>query len=126
MSGWTNGETIQLGDPTGVTPNRVIALDISPMLQAVLGRVFRQSGVLTKMLVSGSGAQTQLDISEAGVSGAFQSTKSFTDASVNLAQNVVRCSQLSPISNSNLVFVRETATGSTMAIAGVSVLGVLV
>jgi hypothetical protein len=126
LSGWANGETIQLGDPTSVTPNRVVALDISPMMQAVLGRVFRQAGVVTKMLVSGSGAQTQLDISEAGVSGAFQSAKSFTDASMNIAQNVVPCSQLSPISNSNLVFVRETATGSTMAIAGVTAIGLLV
>lgn len=126
LSGWANGETIQIGDPTDQTPNRVIALDISPMLQAVLGKVFRQSGVLTKMTVSGVAAQTALDISETGVTGSFQTTKSFTDGSINVAQNLIACSQLSPISNSNLVFARETATGATMAIGGVSVLAVVV
>jgi hypothetical protein len=36
--------TIQLGDPTDITPNRFIAFDISPMMQAVLGRVFPAVG----------------------------------------------------------------------------------
>jgi hypothetical protein len=126
IAGWTNGETVQLGDPTDVTPNRCIALDISPMMQSVLGRVFRQAGVLTKMLTSGASAPATLDISEAGVSGSFQANKSFTDGSLGIGQNIIACSEPSPVSNSNLVFVRETATGATMAAAGVSVLALLV
>lgn len=54
ISGWTNGETIQLGDPTDQTPGRVIALDISPMMQSTLGRVFRQAGVLVRAAVEGA------------------------------------------------------------------------
>lgn len=126
IASWTNGETVQLGDPTGVTANRCIALDISPMMQTVLGRVFRQAGVLVRMLASGVSATTTLDVSEAGVSGSFQSNKSFTDGSTGIGQNIIPCSQLSPVSNSNLVFVRETATGATMALAGISILALLV
>ena len=107
--------------PTSVTPSRFIALDISPMLQAVLGRVFRQAGVQARMLASGASAQASVGISEAGVSGGTQLTKSFTDGTLNISQNIVPCSQLSPISNSNLVFVQETATGTTMATGGVSI-----
>jgi len=126
VASWTNGETVQIGDPTDVTSNRCIALDISPMMQAVLGRVFRQSGMLVKMLASGAGAATTLDISEAGLTGSFQVTKSYPDGSLGIGQNIVPCSQLSPVSNSNLVFVRENAAGATMAAAGVSVLALLV
>lgn len=124
LSGWTNGETIQIGDPTGVTPNRYIAIDISPMMQAVLGRVFRQNGALCKMLASGNAVQSKVDISENGASGSNQPVRSFTDGSTNGGQNIIPCSVLSPISNSNLVFVQETASGSNVAIAGVNVLGV--
>lgn len=126
LSGWAGGETIEIGDPTDQTPNRFIALDISPMLQSVLGRVFRQAGVLCKMLASGVGAQNKVDISENGAAGANQPLRSFTDGSINGAQNAIPCSVLSPVSNSNLVFVQETATGSTVAIAGVNVVGVWV
>lgn len=126
IAGWTNGETIQIGDPTDQTPNRFIALDVSPMLQSVLGRVFRQSGVLCKMLASGNGVLNKVDISENGATGANQPARSFTDGSTNGAQNTIPCSVLSPVSNSNLVFVQETATGSNVAIAGVNVIGVWV
>lgn len=126
IAGWTSSETIQIGDPTAATPNRCIALDISPMMQAVLGRVFRQSGVLCKMLASGVGAQSTVGVSEAGVTGSFQNLRSFESGALNEVQNIIPCSQLSPVSESNLVFVRETASGATMATAGVSVLALLV
>jgi hypothetical protein len=126
VAGWTAAETVQIGDPTGVTPNRCIALDISPMMQAVLGRVFRQSGVLCKMLASGASAQTSVGLSEAGATGSFQNLRSFSDGALQENQNVIACSQLSPISNSNLVFLRETASGATMATAGASVMGLFV
>lgn len=124
LSGWANGETIQIGDPTSVTPNRFIAIDISPMMQSVLGRVFPQHGVLCKMLASGVGVQNKVDISENGAAGANQPLRSFTDGSTNGAQNIIPCSVLSPISNSNLVFVQEMAAGTTVAVAGVNVIGV--
>lgn len=127
LSGWANGETIQIGDPTSVTPNRYIAIDISPMMQAVLGRVFGQSGVICKMLASGAGGvQNKVDVSESGATGSNQPLRSFTDGSTNGAQNTIPCSVLSPVSNSNLVYLQETATGSGVAIAGANVIAVLV
>jgi hypothetical protein len=126
LAGWANGETIQIGDPTSITPNRFIALDISPMMQAVLGRVFRQAGVLTRSIVSGVSVQASVGVCEAGATGTAQSTKSYTDGTLGVSQNIIPRSVLSPISNSNLVFVQEGVAGAAMAICGVSVLGVLV
>lgn len=126
LSGWVAGETIQIGDPTSITPNRFVALDISPMMQAVLGRVFRQAGVLARSIVSGSSVQAQIGISEAGVTGGTQLTKSFTDGTLGVGQNILPCSQLSPLSSSNLVFVQEVASGTGQLVTGVSILGLLV
>lgn len=127
IAGWANGDTIQIGDPTDVTPNRCIALDISPMMQAVLGSVFRQAGVLCKMASEGvGGAQAVVGISEAGVTGSFQNLRSFTNGSFIEGQNVIACSQPSPVSDSNLVFVRESAASASMGTAAVSVVGVFV
>lgn len=112
IAGWANGETIQIGDPTTVTPNRVIALDISPMLQTVLGRVFRQSGVLLKVLVDGLSTQAILETSEAGASGSFNGWRSESTGGRLGGQHTQATSVLSPISDSNLVFARETVTGS--------------
>ncbi len=126
IAGWSNGETIQIGDPTTETPGRVIALDISPMMQAVLGRVFPQPGVLLKALVEGSSTQAVLDTTEAGVSGSFGGVRSESGGSRLGGQHIQKCSVLSPVSNSNLVFIRETATGTAMLIASLSVVALLV
>ena len=123
LSGWAAGETIQVGDPTSVTPNNFIALDISPMMQAVVGRVFRQFGVLCKVAASGIASQHTLSLSEAGVAGAQQPTRSLMDGSIMTTQTTIPCSVQSPVSNSNLVFVQEAVTGANAAIAVVSVLG---
>lgn len=123
IAGWAASETIQAGDPTSITPNNFIALDISPMMESVLGRVFRQSGVFCKVAASGVAAQHTLCLSEAGVTGAQQPTRSLPDGSIMTTQTSVPCSVQSPISDSNLVFVQEIVTGSTAAVAVVSVLG---
>jgi hypothetical protein len=126
IASWANGETIQIGDPTDQTPNRVIAIDISPMMQTVLGRVFRQPGMLCKLQSQGSAVSAQLDLTEAGISGSFQIVKSFTDGSQQSGQIVVPCSVASPISDSNLIFLRETVSGSNFAYAAVFVMGLWV
>ena len=126
IAAWTNGETIQLGDPTTATPGRVIALDISPMMQAVLGRVFRQSGVLLKGLVEGLSTQAVLDTTEAGVSGSFAGLRSESGGSRLGGQYTQMTSVQSPVSDSNLVFLRETVTGSGLGVTAVSVAGVWV
>jgi hypothetical protein len=123
---WSNGETLQLGDPTGVTPNRVIALDISPMMQAVLGRVFRQSGVLLRSAVQGVSTQAVLDTSETGASGSFNGVRSESAGALLGGQYTQACSVLSPISNSNLLFVRETITGTALGITVLSAVGLWV
>ncbi len=126
IAGWSASETIQLGDPTGVTPNRVIALDISPMMQTVLGRVFRQSGVLLKALVEGFSTQAVLDTSEAGLNGSFNGYRSETGGGRLGGQYTQATSVLSPISDSNLVFVRETVTGSAVGVTALSIGGLWV
>lgn len=126
ISTWSNGETLQLGDPTGVIPGRVIALDISPAMQTVLGRVFRQSGVLLKALVEGLSVQAIIDTTEAGVSGSFTGLRSESGGARLAGQYTQMTSVLSPVSNSNLVFLRETVTGSGMGVTSLSVAGVWV
>jgi hypothetical protein len=123
---WSAADAIQLGDPTTIIPGRVIALDISPMMQTVLGRVFRQKGVLLKALVEGLSVQAILDTTEAGVSGSFTGIRSESSGSRLGAQYTQACSVLSPISNSNLVFMRETVTGSGLGITSVSISGLWV
>jgi hypothetical protein len=126
ISGWTSSETIQLGDPTTITPGRVVALDISPMLQAVLGRVFPQAGVLLKGLIEGLSTQAVLDTTEAGVSGSFAGLRSESSGSRLGGQYTQMTSVLSPVSNSNLVFLRETVTGTGLGVTSLSVAGVWV
>lgn len=124
IAGWSNGETIRLGDPVGVAPTPAFAIDISPMLQNVLGAVFRQSGILARLLALGSGSSgVTVSISEAAVPGSLMSHKSFPDGSLQMGQYMIPCSVLSPISNSNLVFVREQGN---LSIGGVSIVGVYV
>jgi len=123
IAGWSNGETIRLGDPSTIAPTASFALDISPMLQNVLGAVFRQSGVLARLLTSGNAASATLNISEAAISGSLMSVKSFADGTQQSAQVTIPCSVLSPISNSNLVFVREQGS---LLIGAVSIVGVYV
>lgn len=125
---WANGDTIQLGDELGVTPGRVIAIDISQMLQNTLGRVFRQSGMLVKMscatIIATSGEVT---VSENGASGTFTGLKNNSfDGLAQPGQVTTPCSVLSPISDSNLIFLRETVTGANMGVSLVSCVGVYV
>ncbi|MBC7768855.1 MAG: DUF2793 domain-containing protein [Phycisphaerales bacterium] len=126
ISGWSASDTIQLGDPTDQTPGRVIALDISPMMQATLGRVFRQKGVQLKGLVEGLSVQSNLDVTEAGLTGSFTGIRSESGGSRLGGQFTITSSVLSPISNSNLVFMRETTTGAGLAITSLSVIGLWV
>jgi hypothetical protein len=123
ISGWTNGETIRIGDPATIAPTASFALDISPMLQNVLGAVFRQSGVLARLVAMGSGSGVTMSLSEAAVAGSLMAVKSFPDGTLQSGQIMIPCSVQSPISNSNLVFVREQGSLATTA---VSIVGVYV
>ncbi|MGQ0533303.1 MAG: DUF2793 domain-containing protein [Caulobacteraceae bacterium] len=126
IAGWSNGDAIQIGDPADQTLGRVIALDISPMMQTVLGRVFRQQGVLLKSLVEGIATQAVLDSTEAGVSGSFAAVRSESGGSRLSGQYTQMCGVISPVAESNLVFIRESATASGMGLTTLSVAGLWV
>lgn len=103
--GWVNGETIQVGDPETITPNRCIALDISPMLVSLFGQAFRQTGIMVKANILVATDGDKIDITPSGVTGSFVPAAS---APSSAGVTVIPCTEQSPISNSNLVFVRET------------------
>jgi hypothetical protein len=124
ISGWSSGDIIQIGDPTAFTPGRVIALDISPMLQNVLGGVFRQSAVLCKAGLKASTIAADLSLSPTGGAGTFVTGAKNADmANIWPGLALVPCTELSPISNSNLVMLRETSpdTFSTTVISSLGV-----
>jgi hypothetical protein len=126
IAGWTAGETIRLGD--GTTNGAGIAIDISPMLQALTGTVFPQRGLLMRVLTEGSGDQTQLACSATATSGSYVAIESSPDGTVHNGMLICPTSIPSPVSNSNLLFFRETnvtnAGNATLGRIGVSVLGV--
>lgn len=112
ISGWSNGETVQIGDPTSVTAGRFIALDISQMLQNVLGEVFRQSAILCKSGLQSDTVASKLDVAPSGDLGAnVVAVRNADTSNVWNGTAVFPCTELSPISNSNLVFVGETSGG---------------
>jgi hypothetical protein len=125
ISGWANGETIQVGDPTTITPNRCIALDISPMMQNVLGAVFRQSGIMVKGGIQADTALDAIALSANGATGSFFAAVQcyVAGAFQSLGTVVIPCSELSPVSNSNLVFLRETiaSTAQNRLVSAVAV-----
>ena len=126
--GWSNGETIEIGDPLSVTPGRVIAIDISPMLQNMLGAVFRQAGILAKLSCANVTAATAtIDLSPDGSLGSFTGVNANAfDGGAMPGQVTLPCTMLSPVSDSNLVFLRENVTGANMGIVLASAVGVWV
>lgn len=115
LTGWSAGETLQVGDPTDVTPNRVMALDISPMMQNLFGAVFRQRGIMVKGGIISTTTLDNIGISGNGVTGSFvTAAQCFVTGAFNSSVGVavVPCTELSPVSNSNLLFVRETVTST--------------
>ena len=112
LAGWSAGHMVQLGDPApAVTPTRAFAIDISPMMQMVLGAVFPQQGVLLKAGVSGVGGRVSLLASANGAAGSFNGVNSLSNGLINSGVIVVPCTVPSPISASNLIFLREDDIG---------------
>ena len=136
IAGWMAGDVIQIGDPASITPNRVIAIDISQMMQNVLGAVFPQKAVLMKISIAASVAAASIAqgtsaggmaVSATGASGSFVGVNLPSDGAAVGGQLIVPCSVLSPISNSNLIYVREGATvDGTLGIVLASANGVFV
>ncbi len=128
IASWAPGALVQIGDPTSVTPTRAIAIDISPTLQAMMGAVFQQKAVLVKTLAFGMGAKATLDISPSGAAGTYApGVYAPGDGTSYGAISIVPSNTPSPISNSNLLFLRETtAAPGTIGIDLVGMMGVYV
>jgi hypothetical protein len=107
IASWSAGDVVQIGDPTSLYVTGVIALDISQMLQNVLGAIFPQTGILVKSYASGPNAGIAL--SGNAQPGSFVWTYSAGDGYPMAGMSLVPCAVPSPISNSNLVFVKEQA-----------------
>ncbi len=124
VSGWLNGEILQAGDPTSITPNRCITLDISPMLINLFGQAFPQKGIMVKSnILAGSGGTDgdSVTITPTGATGSFIPSATLPSSA---GVTVIPCTELSPISNSNLVRVREIITGTagTRLVSSIAVL----
>ena len=127
IASWAAGEMLQVGDPEDITPNRCIALDISPMLQNQLGAVFHQAGLLLKIGTIGTGqTNTGLDVSPNGQAGSFNIVQTFPGGLANFGQVTTTTTVPSPVSSSNLLFIREHDHGGQAWITLISVLGIYV
>jgi hypothetical protein len=134
IAGWSNGDTIQVGDPnpTGANTLGMIAVDISGYLEGALGSVFPQKGLMLGVYVSGDGPAGQ-DYSGTGAGGSAFGGNALDDGTRNQMTIPIVTPTLSPISNSNLLFVRESfpsgpsgPLGTTLATAFARVLGIYV
>ena len=114
---WSVGDTVQIGDPATLHGGaNVVALDISPMQIALFGMAFPQVGILAKSQVTGVDAM--LAMSGTAAAGSFVSTNAVNDGVAMNGMALIPCSTPSPISNANLIFVRETiAAPNTLATA---------
>lgn len=121
IAGWLPGETIQYGEPVGAvdglnTTDQIIAIDVSQMMQQIFGAVFPQSAMIftSGILASGPslGYDAHVAFSEDGSGGSFDANMAQVE-NVNLGTlHLMPTTRPSPISNSNLIMVRErTANG---------------
>jgi hypothetical protein len=110
VSNWTTGDVIQIGMPSSISTNAAIAIDISPMMMSLYGRVFRQTGVVLKVgCGSATPGQSKLSIGGSLVSGSQVPLSSYPNGEYAVGQLTLPCSELSPISNSNLIYLTEKA-----------------
>lgn len=119
ISGWAAGETIRLGDPnpTGTNTLQMIAIDISPYMLNNYGTVWRQRGLMFACDSQGVGGQVVMQWSGSGAVGTGFGSRSFPDGSRGSAILMsIFTTEQSPVSNSNLLFLRETiVTGTALA-----------
>lgn len=119
IAGWAPGETLRLGDPnpTGTNTLGMIALDISDYLFNNYGVVFPQNGLKLSIAVQGVGGRASIDGSGNGAVGTALGNSSNSDGARQSAFADIFTNVPSPISNSNLLFVRESLSASATAIA---------
>lgn len=135
ISSWREGEMIRLGEPGAAPFNQTVAVDISQMLQNRVGAIFRQTAMFVNMIVSVNGPGgilAQIGVTPTGAGGSFSSIYSGengvgSSGGITSAGVLVPCSELSPISHSNLLFVREMDDRTaSLRIGGITCAGVFV
>lgn len=130
IAGWSAGEVLRLGDPnpTGSNVLDLVALDISGYLQAQLGAVFPQAGVMLGLYLSSTTGPAGLAFSADGSFGTAFGGKALSDGGPNGMAMPFRTSAPSPISDSNLLFLREYVAGAAtdLSVTFARVLGVYV
>jgi len=104
INDWMVGDIVKAGEPETVVPRRVMAFDISPMLTTMFGAPFRQTGLLTRSALDGGTDGDRLSLTADGSMGSFIDAATLpSSAGISMSA----CILPSPVSNSNLVFVRE-------------------
>ncbi len=128
ISTWANGDTIQLGQSVGNFVDQYAILDISPMIQFQFGSTFRQKGIwVYKSFAGGSSTTAGLRVTPNGASGSVVGlVDSLEDGASRQSQGMIPCFDLSPISNSNLVYIREVGSAGDIGICGVTLGGLYV
>ncbi len=119
VAGWAAGEMLRLGDPnpTGTNTLGMIALDISDYLFNNYGVVFPQRGLKLSIAAQGLGGRVGIDCSGNGAVGTALGSSSNSDGSRQSSFADIFTNVLSPISNSNLLFVRESLTAPATVVA---------
>lgn len=119
--GWVAGDQLRFGDPspTGTNGLQMVALDLSNYLLNAFGRVFPQRGLKMALAVGGIGGRASIDCSGTGAVGSAFGVGSDSDGNRQGCFVDVFTNTLSPISNSNLLFVRESISGSATGVAAI-------
>ncbi len=120
IQGWLAGEIMRLGDPNPTATNtlNMVALDISDYLFNNFGVVFPQRGLKVSIASQGVGGRVSLECSGNGAAGTALGSSSNSDGSRQSTFADIFTNVPSPISSSNLVFVRESLTSPATAHAG--------
>jgi Protein of unknown function (DUF2793) len=131
VASWAGGDQLRLGDPnpTGTNALQMVALDISNYLFNTFGRVFPQRGLKMSLAIGGVGGRASIDCSGTGAVGSAFGVGSGSDGNRQGCFVDIFTNTLSPISNSNLLFVRESISGSAtgvMAIRSLRLAGIWV
>ncbi|MEM0898832.1 MAG: DUF2793 domain-containing protein [Pseudomonadota bacterium] len=127
IAGWLPGETVQLGEPN-LNGAKVVAVDISQFLHLHTGAIFPQAGLALMAGISAQGTggwNGHIGVTPDATGGSFSNVTSasadhdtafsaghgtgggFVNAHIQVGTTLP-----SPISNSNLVFVREFDAGA--------------
>lgn len=114
ISTWASGETLQIGEVTSGF-NNTVAIDISPLLIRLFGRTFRHEGLFLRGVIEGGATDNYgiLCYPELVAGKGQRAVNSNTANKRGYGSLYLAGRDLSPISTSNLVYVREDFNGAS-------------